>query len=755
MQVLFLKFQEYREAWLKYNDTFWEKLIRILIYLGVILLPLFFIPLSTLFVEFTKIALFYLFIAVISFLWLLKILFNKKIKFELYFLDLTIFLFLLIYFFSCLFSADWYNSFIGLNFRYANSFLSICFFVLFYIIVSRFINTASQRRLIFQLAAIAVFLGLVFNNLQLVIPGLSFLSLNFSISTFNLLLLAGLIVAVILCLTGKKMSKIINLILAVIFLIYLYLIDNQNILLLLAFLIFLFILFLSFKSAAVSNRLIICLTAFLFLTVLVLILPINSYTGLISPVELKLPLRWGWEITRASLVDNPILGVGPQNFAFSFYRYKPLEFNQTDLWDFNFLENSNFALELLNNLGILAFILLLVAVFSLYKKYFSFIKKKIIENVFDYQDFLSVAGLMVLVSAFILFSFSDNFDFILTYYGFLFLGLLVGVLQPEGKSKFISSHNIIDFIVYPAALVIILFAYFAGRIFVSDYYFHRVLTSSVKEIGDFDKAEKIVKQATLFNPLYPDGNLKLFEVMANREVFRQKLAQEAGSAAPQADVSLKERINTQLNLALETKSNRVAYYRQLQDNIAALKDLSLNFHQQEKQINSRLLELDPNNPELYIDRALLNYSEYLYLKTQPNSQAENYQQIVEADLQKSLLIKNDYILAYYNLGLLYQEFNQPDKAREFMELAFNNDPSQKLVALDLKKLYLNQGKAAEASEVLNKYLQYSPGDSEVRLELAKIYKDNDKLEQALAEIKIILENQPDYQPAKDLLNTWQ
>ena len=65
-------------------------------------------------------------------------------------------------------------------------------------------------------------------------------------------------------------------------------------------------------------------------------------------------------------------------------------------------------------------------------------------------------------------------------------------------------------------------------------------------------------------------------------------------------------------------------------------------------------------------------------------------------MNKSLALKNDYVLGYYNLGLYYQEIGDQTKTMENIIKACTLAPGEKIIALTLKKLYLNQDKVKEA-----------------------------------------------------------
>ena len=71
-------------------------------------------------------------------------------------------------------------------------------------------------------------------------------------------------------------------------------------------------------------------------------------------------------------------------------------------------------------------------------------------------------------------------------------------------------------------------------------------------------------------------------------------------------------------------------------------------------------------------------------------------------------------MGYYNLGLYFQEIGDKVKALENIEKAYQIDSKQKLIVLSLKKLYLNLDKADQAKQVLENYLEEFPDDEEIK-----------------------------------------
>lgn len=73
-----------------------------------------------------------------------------------------------------------------------------------------------------------------------------------------------------------------------------------------------------------------------------------------------------WVIAVDTLKESPVFGIGPGNYLTAFNRFRPLAYNQTDLWALRFTSGRNFYLTLLTETGLLGaagIILLLIAVY--------------------------------------------------------------------------------------------------------------------------------------------------------------------------------------------------------------------------------------------------------------------------------------------------------------------------------------------------------------------------------------------------------
>lgn len=103
---------------------------------------------------------------------------------------------------------------------------------------------------------------------------------------------------------------------------------------------------------------------------LALAIVVISMFGISQGGRLRLPaLRTSWSIAIDSLQNNALLGVGPSNYQSAFNRYRPIAYNQTDLWNVKF-GTTNALLTTVTEtglLGLISLVFLFVAIVRLFQ----------------------------------------------------------------------------------------------------------------------------------------------------------------------------------------------------------------------------------------------------------------------------------------------------------------------------------------------------------------------------------------------------
>jgi len=104
-----------------------------------------------------------------------------------------------------------------------------------------------------------------------------------------------------------------------------------------------------------------------------------------------------WSIAVDSLKTSPILGIGPGNYLTAFNRYRPIEYNSTELWAVKFTSARNFVFTLMTEAGLLATAGLVLLLFVFYKTAKKDLKEQKLVNwgVAAMSDLISISILTI------------------------------------------------------------------------------------------------------------------------------------------------------------------------------------------------------------------------------------------------------------------------------------------------------------------------------------------------------------------------
>jgi len=109
-----------------------------------------------------------------------------------------------------------------------------------------------------------------------------------------------------------------------------------------------------------------------------------------------------WFIAVDSLKNSPVFGVGPGNYPTAFNRFRPINYNGSDLWAVKFSSASNFFLTVLTETGLLGFAGFTILLFQLFKHSKKDLKEKRLVN-WGFASIVNFISLLLLVLFFILF----------------------------------------------------------------------------------------------------------------------------------------------------------------------------------------------------------------------------------------------------------------------------------------------------------------------------------------------------------------
>jgi len=177
----------------KESDIF-IKIIRWMMILLVFIIPFFFLSVNSYPLEFNKTFLLQIFVLIATCLFLWRVIIFKKIKFQKTYLDKYIFVFLLFYLFSFIFSKNHYVGLVGMSGLYSASIISIIGYVLFfYLIINIFRDWHNIKKIIYSFwlsGSIIVIFNLFQLNETFILPWEFTKNINFNLIANSSLTLA-------------------------------------------------------------------------------------------------------------------------------------------------------------------------------------------------------------------------------------------------------------------------------------------------------------------------------------------------------------------------------------------------------------------------------------------------------------------------------------------------------------------------------------------------------------------------------------
>jgi tetratricopeptide (TPR) repeat protein len=377
------------------------------------------------------------------------------------------------------------------------------------------------------------------------------------------------------------------------------------------------------------------------------------------PKEIQLPLAVSWKVSASAFRDAPFIGTGPSTYLFNFATYKPLEFNQLNIWNFSFDSANNEFLQVLGTLGILGllglvFVCLVVAVNSW--------KNMTIKEAIEPQDDshvilngLAISGLTVIGLLFI------HATTIVSLVAALFvmatlmmsqrsirekvLEFSIGIKALTNNNKQIDLFPIVIFILFLVVAVPVLYKTY--NVTVADYY-HRLALSQANKNGNLtyqylQRAEAINPEVDLYRVDMAQTNFALANALAIQK--GPSKASPSGSLTDQDKRTIQTLLSQAINegrvaVTLSPRSARNwevlgSIYR----NITGVAQNALAFS---LDAYGKSIQRDPLNPALRVSVGGVYYSIKRYdLAARFFSDATN--------------LKPDYANAYYNLSIAYRD----------------------------------------------------------------------------------------------------
>lgn len=383
-------------------------------------------------------------------------------------------------------------------------------------------------------------------------------------------------------------------------------------------------------------------------------LAITAYQLVTTQKPLILPLETGFQTAFASISqDNGrifwgfLFGSGFGTYLTDFMRFKSPAYNlDQNLWSFTFFRSSTFILELLATTGITGLLAFIFLIFRILKERNFFIPLiiAVILSLLLPFSFTTIILFFILLGIFAVTRAHNNPEkFAETE--FYFVALKRGLLatRTEGESISLNTTERKYSKLLPIFFFVIIISlvglplYFSTRLFLSDILYKNSLIAYSQNKGiETYNLQLAAINVYPYRDLYYRGLSQTNIALANALALQQKEG-KADAQAQQNILQLIQQAITAGRNATTIAPNTSFNWSNLSSIYRSLIGFGQNADQFAVLTNQQAIQLDPNNPQQYIDLGGIYYQLGLY-------------DDAIRQFQIAINLKNDYANAYYNLG---------------------------------------------------------------------------------------------------------
>jgi len=438
------------------------------------------------------------------------------------------------------------------------------------------------------------------------------------------------------------------------------------------------------------------------------------------PVEVSLSQRATWNVAKATLQERALFGGGPGTFVLQYTQFRPAELNQTVFFGTRFTSGASEVLNWLVTKGVIGLLLL----FAL----FGTIKVMGIKALlrFEGENFTWMLGLGAFASlvTIIVSTLLYPSSFMLW---FLFWTLL-------GAFAFVGAKKISHFTTatYPflalgssfAFLIILIFGlgllFVGGQKYVAEAQYLKGVRAS--QSGDLDSAISKILSAANLNPavdVYWRDLSQLYLTRVNQIAAIPELSQEERQQQTQTAVSnsiAAARTATQVAPANVANWNVQGFVYRTLIGIRGAEALA-------QEAYLKAAELEPTSPFPWTElaRSKIVQAQALALGEAEETRAKVLEEALE-NLNKALALKSDYAPAHFLTAVVYDQQGKSDEAVvKLEETKLIASPNDIGLAFQLGVLYWQRKELDKAQSELELAIEINPNYSNARYILGLVY----------------------------------
>lgn len=370
-----------------------------------------------------------------------------------------------------------------------------------------------------------------------------------------------------------------------------------------------------------------------------------------------------WSIAVDAMKVSPLIGVGPANYLTAFNIYRPLEYNNTDLWAVRFTQARNLYLSVLTEAGIIGLAGFIIVAIVLYRNLQTDMKERKLVG-WSTTSNMKLVSLAVIMVAFLFFASTP--ELIMLFFILLSLNtstskvvLNLSVTQDiTSKNASIAARIPAILVAVPVAALIIVYAFFGAKWVSAEYTFGKSLFSLTQNDGTktYDLMLSAINQnpsVDRYHASFSQVNFALANSISQKPEGEDLTEEERATVTQLIQQSIEE---AKATVALNP--TRSSNWKLLADTYRAIIPFAEGADQFAIESYSQAIALDPTNPNLRLDLGGVYYS----LKMYPEA--------VEA-FRLAVVSKPDLANAHYNLAVALREGGNFQAAAEQMSLVLS------------------------------------------------------------------------------------
>lgn len=731
---------------------FYNNISQWALYIGVFLLPLFFLPLTTGTLELNKQLLLIAVVGTGMVAWLLGVVSSGSLAWRKNYLDWGVLGLLGGFVFSAVFSVSKFKSLFGASNSLSNSLVSaITFTLLYFLVVNSFEDKGRKLRSIlgFSLVlALAYGLLQIFGAYIIRLPVSMSRAFN-SVGSINVL---GLVAAISLPLFSKggidlKWVKNIHV---------------EKIGVVLALITLVILNWWVFWTVAISGM--VAMIVFenlgggrfkikkllLPMTVVVLgvfLMVVNLNMDALKrnlPVEVAPSFNLSKDVTLSVLKEKPVFGYGLENFSLAFDKYGAGRLANTTLSNVKFFDGTSEVFSLIVNGGLVMVVALGFLFWCLGVVLWRF-RKYAVES----QDQASVkeeVGVLASMVALAVGFFFYPFNITMMAMFYVFMGFVVLAIFDSNRREFnieektsLSLSSSLGFI--GGLILVLVGVYFGTTIYISDLKYAQAVANK-----DNGKAAELLVESINWN------NQDDRYYRSASQVALALLTEEVNKPAnAERNARIQNYVSTSISLAKRAteidpkESLNWANLGFIYQNLLALVDGVDNLSEE---AYLKASELRPGDP-IYSYRIGMLYLGKLDIlgqlvasrrvsSAQATPVARDAVQKAEDYLKKAVEQSPNFGLAIYNLGVVYDRQGKANEAIKELEKVVPANNNQPGLAFELGLLYYRVGRKNDAFNALERAVVLAPDYANARWYLALILEERGNIDGAVEQLEKIL-----------------